>query len=411
MFAALYRIFIGGYDLVILLLCFFNKKAQKFRKGRKNWKEKLSVDLDGISQPVIWIHAASLGEFEQGRPIIEGIRKNREEIKILLTFFSPSGYEVKKNYSIVDWVYYLPMDYPPNAKLFIKIVNPKLAIFIKYEFWYFYLKELVNHHIPTLVVSAIFRQSQWFFGRGGRFFQSVFRQMEHFFVQDEPSRQLISAITNQATVSGDTRFDRVVSVADTANSYAIIEEFLNGEKCFVIGSSWLSDMWVLFPFMKKYADEFKFVVAPHNIHEEALITIESKVPHSCRYSMPKNLRRARLLIIDNIGMLSALYKYADLAFIGGGFRGALHNILEAAVYGVPLFFGDHKKNHKFREVVDLIEAGVAYPIRDSEALIKQVDMLNENKHVYNEICVAAKDYVYRKRGATKIIMRKILTLV
>ena len=241
----LYKLAITFYEVLIFVFSGFNAKAKKFRNGRRDWKKKLSADFQSNEEKVVWIHAASLGEFEQGRPIIEAIRRSKSDVRILLTFFSPSGYEVRKNYESVDWVHYLPLDKSDNAESFVSIVKPGLAIFIKYEFWYFFLKALNEKEIPTIMVSSIFRKNQLFFHWSGAFFKPVFQKVDYFFVQDEESAELISTINDQVTIGGDTRFDRVIEISDQAITFDPIDDFLRGEKCFVIGSSWSSDLKVL----------------------------------------------------------------------------------------------------------------------------------------------------------------------
>ncbi len=407
----LYRLAISFYSFLVLVISVTNRKAQKFKDGRKNWESRLSEDFKDQSEKVIWVHAASLGEFEQGRPIIEAIKASHKDAKLLLTFFSPSGYEVRKDYEHADWVHYLPLDSPKNARNFIDLVRPKLAIFIKYEFWYFYLKELTDRQIPVLMASCVFRNNQLFFHWSGSFFKPVFRKIDHYFVQDEESKRLISPISENVTISGDTRFDRVIEIAEKAQHFQVVDEFLPGKKCFMIGSSWASDIKVLVPFIKKYQDEFKFIIAPHNIGEEEIELIESLLSKTTRYSQPEDLTAARILIIDNIGMLSSLYRYADYAFIGGAYRGALHNTLEAAVFGIPVFFGVHENNSKFKEAMDLVECNAAFSVQDFESLDTLFTELNTNEKLYQEVSHAAHDYVRSRSGATRLIMEKVADLV
>lgn len=407
----LYKIAITFYEVVILIFSAFNSKAKKFRDGRKDWEERLKEDFQGNEAKVVWIHAASLGEFEQGRPIIEAIRKSKPEVKILLTFFSPSGFEVRKNYDSVHWVHYLPLDKNGSAEKFVSIVKPSLAIFIKYEFWYFFLKKLNEKEVPTIMVSSIFRKNQLFFHWSGAFFKPIFQEVDHFFVQDEESAGLISTINEKVTIAGDTRFDRVIEISDQASTFEPVEEFLRGEKCFMVGSSWSSDLKVLQPFIEKYQSKIKFVIAPHNINDEEIASIESRFAEVGRFSKPVNLAEKRILVIDNMGMLSSLYKYADYAFIGGGFRGALHNTLEAAVYGIPIFFGDHENNEKFREAIELAEIGAAFPVSSDEDLEQRFESMFQNIEVYKPVALAAFDYVRSKSGATQTIMKKIKKLI
>jgi 3-deoxy-D-manno-octulosonic-acid transferase len=394
---------------MVWIFSFFNEKARKFVNGRKNQFFELRNDLKG--QNPIWIHAASLGEFEQGRPIIEALKREKPDQKILLTFFSPSGYEIRKNYSEVDWVYYLPLDSPKNARDFISIINPKIAIFIKYEFWYYFLNELKKQNVPTLMVSAIFRDNQLFFHWSGRFFHRVFRSINHFFVQDEESYQLISRISSKVTIAGDTRFDRVIEIARNAKKIEKVDAFIAGKPVFVLGSTWISDLNIIGPFIRKHQEKIKFIVAPHNIGEDDLIEIEKTFEETVRFSSGETVEEKEILIIDNMGMLSSLYSYADYAFIGGAFRGALHNTLEAAVYGIPVFFGQHQNNNKFAEAIELVKVGGGFSfltLEEFEKKFAELQLNNENYHVMSK---AAGDFVKLNAGATELVMKKVIELI
>ncbi len=403
-----YRIAILGYGLLISLFSVTSKKAKKFKRGRKDLFKNLKADIGSHDDkdPIIWVHAASLGEFEQGRPLIECI-KSTCQAKVLLTFFSPSGYEVRKNYEQADWIHYLPLDTPKNAQKFVDIVNPKLVIFIKYEFWYEYLKNLTRKNIPVLFVSAIFRKNQLFMKRAGRFFEPVLKRVAHYFVQDEVSKQLISRCSSNITVTGDTRFDRVVEIASQAKKFKVVDEFLGDEKCFMIGSSWPSDLKLLTPFIQKYEQKFKFIIAPHNIREEEIFNIQKEFKGAVTYSQPDQLIEARVLIIDNMGMLSSLYQYADFVYIGGGLRGALHNTIEAAVYGVPVFVGRHENNRKFKEAMELVALSTAFEVTETNELEEKFEVLWNDPSAYEEVCHKSKEYVRAKTGATREIMKKV----
>ena len=407
----LYRIAIFVYGLLVWISSLSNTKARKFRAGRRNWENKLLADFQYNSQQIIWIHVASLGEFEQGRPIIEALKRARGTTKILLTFFSPSGYEVRKNYEYADWVHYLPLDTPENARKFVSIVHPTLVIFIKYEFWYYFLKELKNQQIPILMASCIFRKNHFFFRRSGSFFKPILKGVDHFFVQDDESFRLITSITDKATVAGDTRFDRVIEISEQASAFKRVDEFLDGEKCFMIGSSWQSDLKILFPFIKKYQSDVKFIIAPHNIADGDISSLVNQLEGAVRYSKPENLKKSRTLIIDNIGMLSSLYKYANYAFVGGGFRGTLHNTLEAAVYGVPVFFGKHANNEKFKEALELIKCTGAFSVSTFAELNEKFQHLLKREEDYTSSAQAAHRYVRSKSGATRQVMKRVLELI
>ncbi|MEM6831164.1 MAG: glycosyltransferase N-terminal domain-containing protein [Bacteroidota bacterium] len=409
----LYRIAISAYGFLISLLSLWNTKAKKFKDGRKGLFGKLQMDLDSNQRkdPVIWIHAASLGEFEQGRPLIESIKSDDTPYRVLLTFFSPSGYEVRKHYELADWVYYLPLDTPKNAKKFVETVNPALAILIKYEFWYYYLKNLTERKIPVLVVSAIFRKNQFMMKRVGKFFKPVLEKIDYYFVQDEVSAELISRFTPNVLVTGDTRFDRVAKIASEAKAFEIVEAFLGEEACFMIGSSWSSDMKLLVPFIRAYQQEVKFIIAPHNIKEEEIVGIQRELADTTTYSNPEKASSARILIIDNIGMLSSLYNYAQYVYVGGGLRGALHNTIEAAVYGVPVFFGKHDNNRKFREAMDLVKIGAAFEVTETQELTEIFEKVKSDESKYEKLCQSSADYVRSKTGATEAIMKKVQEIV
>jgi len=409
----LYRLSVWFYSFVIKALSPFHEKAKKFSEGRTDWKSKLSKAFEGNSSPVVWFHAASLGEFEQGRPVIEDLKNKRADAKILLTFFSPSGYDIKKDYEYADWVFYLPIDSPSNARYFIDTVKPTMAVFIKYEFWYYFLRTLKKKEIPIFMVSTIFRENQLFFHwAAGRFYQRVLKTFHHFFVQDEKSLHLISPIIgDKVTVSGDTRFDRVLAIAEDAGAIDEIEKFKKQNKLMVLGSTWPSDMVYLLPLIDKYRDEMKFVIAPHNIDEPTLKSLQSQLVNSVRFSNSENSENAQILIIDNMGMLSSIYQYADFTFIGGAFRGALHNTLEAAVYGIPVIYGEHENNQKFMEAIELVEHGGGFTFSTSEELILKFDKIYTDKSAYYDMSTAASEFVQARSGATKLVMGQILKLL
>ncbi|MCP4456972.1 MAG: 3-deoxy-D-manno-octulosonic acid transferase [Cytophagales bacterium] len=410
----LYRLSIWFYSFVINVLSPFHTKARKFAEGRKNWKNQLVIALEKNEEPIVWFHAASLGEFEQGRPVIEGLKKKRNDVKVLITFFSPSGYEIKKDYEFADWVFYLPIDSPRNARFFIDTINPIMAIFIKYEFWYYFLNTLKNRQIPILMVSCIFRENQLFFHWAtGPFYQRVLKTFNHFFVQDEKSKMLIvSIVGDHVTVSGDTRFDRVLTIANEEKSIDLVREFKNGKRLMVLGSTWPSDMSYLLPLIRKYQSEMKFVIAPHNIDESALENIESQLHNTVRFSTSnEGVDESEILLVDNMGLLSTIYRYGDFAFIGGAFRGALHNTLEAAVYGIPICFGENENNIKFMEAIELVEAGGGFTFSLSEELLLKFGELYENEITYNQMAESAHKFVKSRSGATELVMSKILELL
>lgn len=404
----LYRLGIHFYALCIWIASTFNEKARKFREGRK--EQRNNIHVANSTRP-IWIHAASLGEFEQGRPIIEQLKKKQPNIKIVLTFFSPSGYEARKNYPLADCVYYLPLDTPKNAASFITKVNPRLAIFIKYEFWYYFLKELQHQRIPTLMVSSIFRPNQLYFHWSGRFFRDVFRKVDHFFVQDQPSKTLIETTCKQVTIAGDTRFDRVWAVAKNEERLEKIEQFVNEQDTFIFGSTWPSDMNIIGAFIKKHQSSFKFIIAPHQIKAHDLAVLEKSFQHVTKYSSHVLPADAQIMIVDKIGLLSSLYRYAKYAYIGGGFRGALHNTLEAAVYGIPVFFGKHANNAKFIEAVELVQRGGAFELSNKDELEMRFQQLESDAASYEYAAIQSKSFIGAQRGATEKVMKKIEELL
>lgn len=401
------------YTLSIRLLQLFyrfaallNSKAQLFVHGRSGLFEKLKIAFYENKNPVIWIHCASLGEFEQGRPIIEYFKKQNPTFKILLTFFSPSGYEVRKNYAQADYIFYLPWDTAHNAKQLISITNPSIAIFIKYEFWHHYTSELKKKNIPIISASSIFRPEQIFFKWYGSFFRNILKKFNHFFVQTSQSMELLRQIgITQTTVAGDTRFDRVFEVTQQAAEIEIARKFKGNEKTFVVGSLWPEDLEVLAPFIHEHKHALKFILAPHEISERFIMQIEQSLSvKTIRYSQAaEQLESYQVLIIDNIGMLSKLYRYGEFAYVGGAFGKGLHNILEAACYGIPIFFGN-KNYQKFQEAKDLIMSGGAFAVRDYTDLKKDFELLNNRPENFLLACEVTKSYVKENLGATAKIV-------
>ncbi|MBO4530978.1 MAG: 3-deoxy-D-manno-octulosonic acid transferase [Paludibacteraceae bacterium] len=403
------------YDLGIQLYSggawiasFFDDKAKKFVEGRKNVFQTLSDKIDPQSK-YVWIHAASLGEFEQGRPIIEKLKVIKPEYKIILTFFSPSGYEVRKNYEGADIVCYLPMDTSWNAKRFLSIVRPSYAIFIKYEFWKNYLSCLKEQNIPTYIVSAIFRPSQAFFKWYGGWYRSVLKNFTHLFVQNKESKELLSSIgVTNVSLAGDTRFDRVKDIAERAKQLPIVESFVGDSKVFIAGSSWPKDEAILIPYINEHP-ELKFIIAPHEIHEEHISKILSMMKRPCvRYTQTneEDVKNADCLIVDCFGLLSSIYRYGQVAYIGGGFGVGIHNILEAAVYGIPVMFGPNYK--KFKEAVDMVDRGGAYSISNETEFARLMDdFYSYNSILYHKTAQVAAAYSDENKGATEKVILKI----
>lgn len=404
-----YNIFLLFYRAAVLLISPFHSKAGKMVRGRKNIFQKLESAIPQNSR-IIWVHCASLGEFEQGRPLIEELRKTAPACRILLTFFSPSGYEARKDYDGVDWVFYLPNDGPRNAKRFLEIVRPELVIFVKYEFWYYYLKKIKYRNIPLLLVSALFRKDMMFFRWYGALARKMLFRFDHLFVQNKSSKELLDDIglSHITSVSGDTRFDRVATIASAAAHIPAIDSFLNNQKAIVAGSTWPEDETVLQKlFNTSEKTNLKLLIAPHEINAKHLDSIRELFPGAVFYStLDLNPQQdADILIIDNIGMLSRLYRYAYIAFVGGGFRpNGVHNVLEAAVYGKPVLFGPYYK--KYTEATGLVESGGGIPLPENDHVLveKVVKNLMHDKLLYEEKSKAAGAFVQAHLGATKMII-------
>lgn len=409
---ALYSLGIHLYSLLVELLSPFHRKARMTRFGQ--WKTNgILRDKIDRNAKYIWFHAASLGEFEQGRPMIEKIKAEHPQYKILLTFFSPSGYEVRKSYSGADVICYLPFDTPYKVHKFLNLSNPVMAIFIKYEFWLNYINELNNRFIPVYIISAVFRREQAFFKWYGFYYRTVLHCYEHLFVQDEASRELLAeyGVTN-VTVCGDTRFDRVLEVQKQARFFPIIEKMV-GKKAdessitLVAGSTWPPDEEILINYFNEHP-EIKLIIAPHEIHRDHLMYIESLLKRpSIRLSETNdwNIANKDCLIIDSFGILSSTYRYSNIAYVGGGFGKGIHNTLEAAVYGIPVLFGP--RYQKFKEAKDLIEEGGAFSCADEKAFIEKMNEFISQPIVCKIAGEAAGNYVLRNSGATDRILKEI----
>jgi 3-deoxy-D-manno-octulosonic-acid transferase len=403
----LYSLGLKFYYFGILLASLFNRKARLWIKGRKGIFDKIKKQVSAENN-LFWFHASSLGEFEQGRPLIETLKSKNKSIKILLTFFSPSGYEIRKNYKQADYIFYLPPDTKKNAVKFINLINPSKAFFIKYEFWYHYLNQLKSNNIPVYLVSANFRPNQVFFRWYGGWFRKILNKFTHIFVQNKKSELLLKNIgLYNVTVSGDTRFDRVAEIARQAKEIEIAAEFKQDSPVIIAGSTWDKDQEILVEFINASSLKVKYIIAPHEINESAIQNLVKSINKPViRYSSVStvNIKEYQVLIIDNIGMLSSLYRYADIAYIGGGFGVGIHNILEAATFGLPVVFGPNYG--KFQEAVDLVESGGAFPINDYRSLKKQFDNLLD-KIETNEAGPISREYVQKNQGATNIILSEI----
>ncbi len=404
----LYNFAIFFYYQAIRIASLFNPKAKLWIKGRKDIFKQIETSI-GSEDKISWFHCASLGEFEQGRPIIEAFRKQFPGYKILLTFFSPSGYEIRKNYAGADFIFYLPIDNPANARRFIKLVHPSIAIFIKYEFWYNYLTQLKKNNIPVLVVSAIFRPEQHFFAWYGGWFRKMLKNITHIFVQNKVSMALLnSAGIENVSISGDTRFDRVASIAGNAKQFPLIETFAGNDKLFLAGSTWPADESLLISLIDQHLPGLKFIIAPHETDKDRINQLLSRLnaPALC-YSQAneKTISDYQVLIIDSIGILSHLYRYATLAYIGGAFGKGLHNILEAATFGNPVLFGTNYQ--KFKEAVDLIQRKGVFSITNADELIYKTRELLSDKNYHDKCSEICRNYVIQNQGATGIILAKI----
>ena len=403
----LYNLAIGIYDLIVHIMAPFSRKPRKMMKGHWVVYELLRQQIEKDAR-YIWFHAASLGEFEQGRPLIEKIRAKYPDYKILLTFFSPSGYEVRKNYRGADVVCYLPFDKPRNVKKFLDISNPVMAFFIKYEFWKNYLDELNKRRIPVYSVSSIFRKDQIFFKWYGGTYRNVLKNFDYLFVQNEASRRFLSKIgINKVTVVGDTRFDRVLQIREEAKDLPLVEKFKGDSFTLVAGSSWGPDEDLFLEYFNTHP-EMKLIIAPHVIDENHLVEIISKLKRPyVRYTRAdeRNVQKADCLIIDCFGLLSSIYRYGEVAYLGGGYGVGIHNTLEAAVYGIPVVFGP--KYQKFMEAKQLIEAQGAFSISNYEELGSLFDRFLTDEHFHRETGSNAGFYVTNNAGATDKVLSMI----
>ena len=404
----IYNIAIYLYMLGVVIASLFDRKVRKMWRGERDAFNILKQQVDSSAQ-YLWFHAASLGEFEQGRPIMERVRQLHPEYKILLTFFSPSGYEVRKNYQGADIICYLPLDTPLNAIRFLRLVRPVMAFFIKYEFWYNYLHILKSRNVPVYSVSSIFRPDQIFFRWYASRYARVLRCFTHFYVQNEQSRELLAKIgITDVTVTGDTRFDRVLQIKEQSKHLPIVESFVRGAgHVFVAGSSWEPDEAIFIPYFNGRKD-WKMVIAPHVISEDHLSQIEGMAEGKVvRYSQttPEEAADADVLVIDCFGLLSSIYHYGQVAYVGGGFGVGIHNVLEAAVWGVPVLFGPNNK--RFAEAQDLLACQGGFEIQDEASFRQMVDRLDSDAKFLERSGKAASNYVRGKAGATDQVLTNV----
>ena len=406
---ALYNISILFYSILIRLSAPFNIKAKQISKGRAQTFKELQANIIH-HRPIIWVHCASLGEFEQGRPIIEAIRKQHPEYQILLTFFSPSGYEIRKNYDLADYICYLPADTKRNAQKLIELVRPEMVFFVKYEFWFHYIHELKKRNIPLYLVSAIFRENQLFFKNTpwGKWYRKMLFCFDQFFVQDDQSVKLLHGVgIKNVTKAGDTRFDRVAEIAQNGKNIPLVEKLKGNSLLVVAGSTWKPDEELLVQYIHSHP-ETKFIIAPHETKRgniERLISL-LKTPVICyTEATEETVMNKQVLIVDTIGILSSIYKYADLAYIGGGFGVGIHNTLEAAIFGMPIVFGPNYL--KFKEATTMVNQGIAFPVNDSPSLNMIFDQLLSSNEKRNSIAGQCTHFTNQNLGATQIILNKV----
>ena len=409
----MYNIVIFLYLCGVAILSLFNEKVRKMWRGEREAIRTIKEKIDPNAQ-YVWFHAASLGEFEQGRPLMEQLRREHPEYKILLTFFSPSGYEVRKNYEGADIICYLPLDTILNARRFLRTIRPVMAFFIKYEFWYNYLHILRHRGVPVYSVSSIFRPGQVFFRWYGKQYSRVLKCFTHFFVQNEVSRELLATIgIMDVSVVGDTRFDRVLQIKAAAKQLPIVEQFKGNNKCFIAGSSWQPDEEIFIPWLNEHQD-WKVVIAPHVIGEDHLQQIEHMLEGRkvVRYSTiegqkpsANTIESADVLIIDCFGLLSSIYHYADVTYVGGGFGVGIHNTLEAAVWDVPVFFGPN--NQRFQEAQGLKNCGAGLEIGNADDFRRYMQGFEEHPELMKELGEKAGAYVASLSGATDKILSHV----
>jgi 3-deoxy-D-manno-octulosonic-acid transferase len=405
----LYNLIIILASQIVKLVALFSPKVKLFVNGRKEVFPILQSKLSP-NDKTIWFHAASLGEYEQGLPVIEKIKVQYPNHKIVVTFFSPSGYEVRKNNTVADATVYLPLDTKSNAQKFIKTINPEMVFFIKYEYWPNYLNELQKQNIKTYLISGIFREKQAFFKWYGGFYRNALKTFDYFFVQNESSKNLIQSIGfNNVKISGDTRFDRVVSILERDNSLDFIEQFKDNKTTIVIGSSWPKDENLLVNYINNASDDIKFIIAPHNIKSEQIANLKSQITKPTILFSEKNnidLSNFNIFIIDTIGILTKIYSYADIAYVGGGFGNpGVHNILEPATFGIPIIIGPNYSH--FAEAIALVHQEGCVSISNQNELNEALDNLVFNEDVRHEKGHICSTFVQMNKGATEVILKHV----
>ena len=404
----LYNLVVSIAGVFLKIVALFSPKIKLFVEGRKNVFTILEEKITPTDK-TIWFHSASLGEYEQGLPVIEKIKEKYPSHKIIVTFFSPSGYEVRKNNTVADVTIYLPLDTKSNAKKFLKLAHPEFAFFIKYEFWLNYLKELENNKIPTYLISGIFRDNQMFFKWYGGFYRKALTAFTYFFVQNEKSKEKIEAIGfKNVIVSGDTRFDRVAAILERDNTVDFIEKFKNNTPIIVIGSSWPKDEALLAEYINQTSENVKFIIAPHNIKQDQISSLKSQITKATVLFSEKDsitdLSKFNVFIIDTIGLLTKIYSYGTIAYVGGGFGNpGIHNILEPATFGIPIVIGSNYSN--FAEAVELVKIGGCIVISNDAELKQSFDRLLLDENYLKEKSQICKSYIQENKGATESIMK------
>lgn len=409
---AIYNFAVQLSALFLKLVALFHSKIKLFVDGRKGVMSYLRKNIGGADS-IIWVHTASLGEFEQGLPIIEQLKRHYPAHRILVTFFSPSGYEVKKNTAAADMVTYLPMDTKKNVRQFLDLIHPKLVIFVKYEIWPNYMKALSQRGIPTLLISALFKEDQIYFKGYGSFMRKALHNFTHIFVQDAKSIELLSKINiRNTTINGDTRFDRVVEILDRDNNLSFMENFKNGKQILVAGSTWPEDEEILVPYINAGESSLKFVLAPHNIKQEHINKLKASITKkTILYSEMENkeLSNYDVLVIDTIGLLTKIYSYAEISYVGGGFSTGLHNTLEPAVYGIPVIIGPNFKG--FKEAEDLVNKGGVLVVKSTKEFFTLINDLQNKTEYLKSAGDINSTYISENKGASIQIMAYIRTLI
>lgn len=404
----LYNLVVSIAGVFLKIVAFFSPKIKLFVEGRKNVFTVLEEKI-APTDKTIWFHSASLGEYEQGLPVIEKIKEKYPSHKIIVTFFSPSGYEVRKNNTVADVTIYLPLDTKSNAKKFLKLAHPELAFFIKYEFWLNYLKELENNKIPTYLISGIFRDNQMFFKWYGGFYRKALTAFTYFFVQNQKSKEKIETIGfKNVIVSGDTRFDRVAAILERDNTVDFIEKFKNNTPTIVIGSSWPKDEALLAEYINQAPSTVKFIIAPHNIKQDQISSLKSQITKATVLFSEKDditdLSKFNVFIVNTVGLLTKIYSYGTIAYVGGGFGNpGIHNILEPATFGIPIVIGPNYSN--FAEAVELVKIGGCIVISNVAELKQSFDRLLLDEDYLKEKSQICKSYIQENKGATKSIMK------